>query len=1194
MNFTKIEIIGFKSFANKTEIRFDHGITGIVGPNGCGKSNVADAIRWVLGEQSAKSLRGSSMQDVIFNGTQSRKALSYCEVSLFFDNSNGIFKSEEHTEVVLTRKLYRSGESEYYINKQPRRLKDIVNLLHECGISKEGYTIIGQNKVTEILSSKPEDRRAIFEEAVGISKTKTQRLETERKLQKAMDNITRFSDICSDLERQLAPLSRQAETAKAFNELSEELKTHEVNAYLYKVENAAETKSVIQTRLQAISEDLAAKKADFDAAEKLYSESMAAVGKSDEVIKSLNEQILNKTVGLEEQKGDVKLKGQKVDFFNGEIDRLRNENNEYQNKINDLSSSLADKKSFAVKAENKKNDTNEKLEKITKRLISIMGEISNLESEAKDDTNNVIASLQSLSDINSSLGSLAAEQNLISTKQQETLAKVDELKEKLLRYQSEKAVHGEMLASLNKSISSLNDEIEASENGVRVTNGKLNELSSKIYKLNNNITTLEANEKFYRGLKDSFEGYQEAVRRLMNEAKDNKEVAKHIKGVVASVIHTEKQYEVAMEIAMGNAIQNIVTADENDAKYLIDLLKRNGWGRATFLPVNTIKYRPDSAEMMNAKREKGSLGPAAQLVTYDKYYEPVIRYLLGNTLICDTLENATAIARKYRFAFKIVTLDGDVLSPQGSMTGGSRRQNTSNLLAIDGKVENIRKDLEALRAEFETANKRKNQYDQTLKSLNEDLSRMQAELNEKKQALSVTKEKISQCDAAIDEATKEIDSYRDALKEINSRLTEIKLLKENAESDRKRVEDKKKDSSERINDGKDLEQLKKEKDKLIAENTELQSSLATLKSEISANEAEIDRLTNEINSFRNSIRENDANISGNTEIINRLKGEMEKIALSGEDQAEVASLREKLQKAESDKQGYQEKIERSNNMKQMLNEEIIQLSGDKIKEQNNLEKVDDDLKHSAEKLMEDYNLAYEDCLALKIDDYDIKSSNANIEKIKRKIRGLGPINSNAIEDYENINNIYQENLLQKEDLEKGAADLRAGIDALTKEMTEKFNSGFEVIRTNFRKIFKELFGGGSADLQLDYENCDDPLEAGIEIMAEPPGKKLQKISLLSGGEMALTAIAILFAILRLCPMPFCVLDEIEAALDEANVERFAKYLKNFSAETQFIVITHKKVTMELADALYGVTMQEKGVSSIVSVELEDVSEEALN
>ena len=1193
MNFTKIEIIGFKSFANKTVISFDHGITGIVGPNGCGKSNVADAVRWVLGEQSPKSLRGSSMQDVIFNGTQSRKSLSYCEVSLYFDNSDGMFSSEEYSEVILTRKLYRSGESEYYINKKPRRLKDIVNLLHECSVSKEGYTIIGQNKVTEILSSKPEDRRAIFEEAVGISKTKTQRLETSRKLQKTLDNITRFSDICGDLERQLAPLSRQAETAKQFNALSAELKKHEVNAYLYKVENAAGEKAGIQLRLDGINEDLAGKKADLDAAEKLYNDSMAKVGGYDDSIKALNDEILEKTVGLEAQKGNVKLTGQRVEFFNGENDRLRKENNEYQSKITDLSRDLADKKSFSIKGENEKELLTEKAKKIGEKLIAIMTEISDKENVAKDDTNAVIASLQSLTDIKSNLSSLEAEQNAFTDRQKETINKVEELKNKLLQHQNERMVLGESFNSVNKSISSLNDEIEASENGVKVTNDKVTEITNKLFRLNTSITTLEANEKIYRGLKDSFEGYQEAVRRLMNESKENSEVNKRIKGVVASIIRTDKQYETAIEIALGNAIQNIVTANEADAAYLIECLKRNGWGRATFLPISAVKARLDCSEIVSARRDRGALGHAAQLVTYDNYYEPIIRYLLGNTLICDTLDNATAIARKYRFAFKIVTLDGDVLSPQGSMTGGSRRQHAANLLSIDGRIEAIKTDLEAFRTEYAAADKKKQQYVNTLEGLKEDLAQMTSDLNEKKQSHGVLKEKISQCEAAITETEAELETYKDDLKEINTKLDEIKRQAADAEDSMIKAEMRKNESSARMSDV-SYEELRKERDNLVDENTECQTRLATLKTELSSNTADISRINEDIINLKNTIRENDATISSNTDIIRRLTGEMEKIVLSGEDQKIVSDLREKLKNAESEKEELQHTIERANGTRRMLGEEISGLTSLQLREQFNLEKVDIDLKNSADKLMEDYNLTYEDCLLLKVEDYDNKSSSSEIEKIKRKIRGLGPINNKAIEDYEEVNAIYQDYILQKEDLEKGAEDLRKGIEKLTDEMTEKFNSGFGIIRTNFTRIFKELFGGGTADLLLDYEGCEDPLDAGVEIVAEPPGKKLQKISLLSGGEMALTAIAILFAILRMCPMPFCVLDEIEAALDEENVRRFALYLKNFSADTQFIVITHKKVTMELADALYGVTMQEKGVSSIVSVELADVSSDALN
>lgn len=1191
MNFTKIEIIGFKSFANKTEIRFDHGITGIVGPNGCGKSNVADAIRWVLGEQSPKSLRGSNMQDVIFNGTQNRKSLSYCEVSLFFDNSNGIFKSVEYTEVILTRKLYRSGESEYYVNNKPSRLKDIVNLLHECGLSKEGYTIIGQNKVTEILSSKPQDRRAIFEEAVGISKTKQQRLEAERKLQKVNDNITRFSDICMDLERQLAPLSRQAETARTYNSLSEDLKKCEVNSYLYKVDNSAGEKGAINSRIEVLNDSLSQKKADFALQEKIYNESMASVGATDDEIKSLNEQILDKTVGLEEQKGNAKLYNQKIVFFNDEIERLRKENTDNQAKINANAASLADKKSYDIKAENELQMLIAKSEQIATKLVEIIKEINFNESSSKEETNRIIDSIKELSDLKSSSASLSAEQAAVEERKNDTLLKLDGLRDKIKSLGKEKQAVSDRISAVSREISSLVEEIEASENGVKITNDKLNEINNRLFSLNNSITTIEANEKFYKGLRESFEGFQDAVRRLMNAAKTDREVEKRIKGVVASLVHTDRKYEVAMEIAMGSAIQNIVTANESDASFLIEYLKRNGWGRATFLPVSAIKYRTDSAEIMSAKNENGALGLAAKLVSYDSYYEPVIRYLLGNTLICDTLDHAVGIAKKYRFAFKIVTLEGDVLSPQGSMTGGSRKQTGSNILSVDGKLEGFKKDLERLRADYEAANKKKNQYVQTLASLNSDLSEMNTQYNEKKQETVALKEKLNAIDNAVSEAEKDEYSYREVLKAINTRLQEIERQVSDMEEGKQTLENANTEkTSERQKKEGYYDELKKERDKLIAQNTECQAKVAGLKSSVASNKTDIERLSSEVSNLRSLIRDNDKTIQNDLDIIAKLKEDAEKLILSSEDQKTVAILREKLKRAEDKKETLQRDIESSNTKKTQLNDEINALTESKLKEEFNLEKVDADLRNSAEQLMRDYELAYEDCLALRAENYDHKQNLVDIDKIKRKIRGLGPINNNAIADYEAINSVYQDNLLQKNDLEKGAEDLRTGIESLTQEMTTKFNAGFEVIRSNFRRIFKELFGGGSADLLLDYEDCDDPLEAGVEIVAEPPGKKLQKISLLSGGEMALTAIAILFAILRLCPMPFCVLDEIEAALDEANVERFARYLKNFSADTQFIVITHKKVTMELADALYGVTMQEKGVSSIVSVELSDIND----
>lgn len=1189
MNFKRIELVGFKSFADKQEIQFENGVTCIVGPNGCGKSNVADAIRWVLGEQSAKQLRGSNMQDVIFNGTQNRKPLSYCEVSLVFDNTDHVFKDLEYNEVVFTRKLYRSGESEYYVNRKLARLKDIVDYLREGGVSKEGYTIIGQGKVAEILSSKPEDRRTIFEEAVGIAKTKQKRLETSRKLDRTRDNIVRISDITSELENQLEPLRKQAEKARSYQALSEELKYHEVNAYLYKSSHASQAKATINDRIRGIVNELALRSAELDDAIKSYNRHQKEIADTDDYVKQVNDELLEKTQEFERQSGNAKVYGEKINYFRNEIKRLRQEILDAENRLQELAGEITSKKDGVLENEKQLAELEIKGGKVSTELARVTAAISEGEQNQRNAQDAILKSVESLADLKQNIGALSSEKNVIEARQKETNEKLDALSGKLSELTMENTVKQTELAQTEKLIANTKNDIKDKENDIAATNIYISDINSRIFKLNSEIAALEANKRTFASIRDNFEGFPVSVRHLLNSGKSNPEVAKRIKGVVANLVKTDAKYETAIETCFGGAMQNVVTATPDDAQYLINFLKRTEGGRVTFLPVSSMKPRADGPDTRAAQDERGALGLATDLVSYDKYFDNVIKFLLGNTLIVDTIENATNIAKKYRFGFRIVTLDGDVLSSNGSMSGGSRKQGASGILSMDRKLDDADKLIAEKKDEMERRTNKRAQLEAQVAEQKRELDRVNTSLQDLRQKSVALKEQIAAIEIKIEDVKKEIEGCRNSIALISSRITEIDREYSDIESGNQALEQKKQSaSSDAVKNQSVFDEYKKRRDELVDENVRIQAKLGALQAEIKASREDIARMESERETLAATREKNQATIDNDDSIISGLMTEVEKVALTGSQKEYLQTLKDKRASFERRKAELNESATQDNLRREMVQAEITKLSERKYSEEVSLSKIDSEIEYMQQRVAEEYNITYEDALPNADPDYDITTSAQEIARLKKKIGSLGSINHTAIEDFDALDARYQDMATQRDDLLKAEEDLKNVIADLTNEMSEKFSEGFAKIRANFSRIFKELFGGGSADLILEQGETDDPLEQGVEIVAEPPGKKLQKISLLSGGEMALTAIAILFAILKLKPMPFVVLDEIEAALDDANVERFANYLRNFSDDTQFIVITHKKVTMGLADALFGVTMQEKGVSRIVSVKLAEV------
>ena len=1190
MNFEKVEIYGFKSFADKAEIKFGDGITGIVGPNGCGKSNVADAIRWVLGEQSAKSLRGSSMQDVIFSGTQGRKSLSYCEVSLYFDNSNRMF-SIDYNELIITRKLFRSGESEYYINKQPARLREIVDLLHECGIGKDGYNIIGQGKVEEIMSAKPEDRRTIFEEATGIAKFKTRKNESERKLDRTHENLVRYIDILTEIEGQLGPLERQAAKAKEFNELSAELKYHELNTYIAKVDGVETAKGKIHTRIKGIDEQTALRQDELNAAQREYDKIFLDISEADSTLKKLNDELLEKRVSMEKNTGAKQLYEQKISYLLSQIERAEKEIEENIQLIEESKSTFSINEEKLIKEQDELKVLQDKADKLSRKLLSLTEKITLGEELQNANTRKVIESIESLSDIKMNKGTMSIEKKNLLEKLEELTQKLDALSVKRDGLFNDKERADKSIDELDRSVFDLKNQIDEKENQIRNSNEEVAKVDNQIYSLNSVITTLVTKDNFYKGLKDSYEGYAPAVKSLFNKAKENGELKRRIKGVVAELIKSDKKYDIALETLLGMAAQNVVTATPDDAKYLIEYLKINKLGRITFLPISSVKPREQSASVTSALNERGALGVANKLVTYDSQYENVISNLLGNTLVVDTLENATRIADKFRFAFRMVTLDGDVFSTQGAMTGGSRRTDTVGLLSGDRKIEENAAQLKIKREEMDRLKTEKADLEKKRDHALDEHSMLGDLYNGKRQQILVEREKQGSAEKALSEVGQEIERATDLVEEVKERLKKLDADFEVVQSGGAKLEaDRESAKSTADKHQAEYEALKKERDEIANQSTELQVKITELKGDVASLSAENARLKGVITEAESSNEGLKKSNEGAAGIIEELRLDQEKVALTKEEQDYVNGIRDKIDGIESNKSELREKLNRNDEKKTFLTNAISELTDKKHTEEIALAKIDSDLEYLQQSIWEDYQETYETAVKQKAENYDASFGEAEIARIRRKRSSLGAINATAIDDCKALKERYDEMTTQKEDLEKAEKDLKEAIEKIKAEMLTQFDEGFTKINENFQRIFKELFGGGRAMLQMDYSEVEDRLEAGVEIVAEPPGKKLQKLSLLSGGEKALTAIAILFSILKLRPKPFCVLDEIEAALDEANVDRFARYLKKFSQETQFIVITHRKPTMELADALFGVTMQEKGVSKTVSVKLSDVAD----
>ena len=1190
ITFKEIEMTGFKSFADTTKISFDGGITGIVGPNGCGKSNVSDAIRWVLGEQSTKALRGKSMQDVIFAGTEKRKKLSYCEVSLTFDNTNKWFNID-HDEVVLTRKLYRSGESEYQINHQPCRLKDIRDILYDTGIGKDGYSIIGQGRVEEIISSKPEDRRAIFEEAAGIAKYKARKVETENRLARVRDNLSRANDISTEVERRLGPLKKQSEDAKKYLEYRDFLKNLEINAYVYQYDHAAQTKSEINTKLQGYKDNLSVLNSSLETEQAKYDKALNEIDQLDKKATELHNEVLVNTVALEKQQSDYRLISEQTRYMKEQLDRLNAQ-------LSLLNQDLTQKKDLISTANARKQDENIQLEKlkeqsqeITNKYLSLIDELTKSEGEKEENQRNIIDNLSKLTDIKSNLSAYIAKRDTLKEN-------INLDSEKLKNLENEKANLEQNIINLSNVVNSLKatkiekeKNLETIQNKLQNLTNTIEELNSRIYALKSGIANDTNRKNILSNLQADFEGYQFAVKRLLQESKQNSRLNSAIKGVVGNIINVDEKYQTAIEIALGGSIQNIVTQDEEDAKVLINYLKEYKLGRATFLPITTVKPKFININDKKLLSVNGCLGVASDLVKTDAKFKPVIDSLLGSTVVCDNLDNAVILAKKSSYSFRIVTLEGDVLSPQGSMSGGSKKSNDSSLLSKENEIKKLAKDIEEKSNELNNLVAQFNQNQDSLTKLkvmqNSEtlaLSNINSEFYTNNSKL----ESLNENKSSLVEQIFSIESQLKVATNIVTDLTEKINSIDKVEADYALTKSKAGEMSESNKTA--YEELKSKRDEYQEKLTQIKVEMASTLEKIHALDKDLESYALDVETIKSSIDKINVEISSQQKIYDEaisLNQTKQKDSNVTEIQVKIDELNTKISQFSEFKQSLMKELKDLDEKRNEISNNISHLNNKIFQEESRLQKVDIDIENMQERIYEEYEMTYNDCLPFKnIDEnYNIRDSLIEINKIKNKISSLGYVNINAIDEYKTEGARYEEMCTQIEDLKKAEEDAVKIIKDLSQEMLTQFNEEFVKIQENFTKVFKELFGGGNARLEL--LPSEDPLTAGVEIIAQPPGKVLSSITLLSGGEKAMTAIAILFAILKLKPMPFCFLDEIEAALDDANIDRYANYLKHFSDETQFIVITHRKPTMEVVDSLYGVTMEEKGVSKIVSVKLSD-------
>lgn len=1184
MFLKSLEIRGFKSFADKTELNFKKGITAIVGPNGSGKSNVSDSVRWVLGEQSAKTLRGAKMEDVIFTGTEYRKPIGYAQVSLTLDNSLGELPLD-YLDVKVTRKLFRSGESEYLINNSPCRLKDVVSLFMDTGIGKEGYSLIGQGKIDSILSGKPEDRRAILEEAAGIVKFKSRKVEAERKLKNTEENLVRINDIIFTYEERLGPLEEEKNKALRYLELSNELKHKEISSIMSELHNIDEVILKQKEKIQDLiafndkqkekykveREKMFALKEELDSLENSHSEkqgeyfakkeeinrSLGKVNLLNERIKNIDELVLKNKAELEENKKKLnslmKEKNSIEKDFNSNKDKFAKELeeiNKLEKEVNELNSKLISKEKEVKKIKDEELELLRKVSSSKNKKTMLESELNNLNEKIESSKNKQINYDNSLK-IN--LATKVTLQKELQNIEEEKQNKEKELREKEIQFRE-------------------------GLNSIKETQNKLNQVLSKGNKL-------EANKEMLNKLEKQYEGYNLSVKKIMSSVDAGRvKINKNKCKVLGEVLETKAGYETAIEIALGGSISNIITEDEEVAKILINHLRENKLGRATFLPLSIIRGKKLELSK-NIVESKGFLGIASDLVGFKEVYKNVINYVLGKTIICDNIDNAIKIAKVLNYRYKIVTLSGEVVNAGGALTGGSLYQKNTGIMSRKNEVKSLEDELVNVKKEEKILTKELEELNNIQEDLNIQKKEITDKIYEKNLELADLNNKIKNVNDETFKIKNSIKSLELELKDTDSRKAKIEKEIELVNEKISQVENKEVTNSQRVKElEKKCEELSKNlfkhKDKL----TNMKINKAKLQEVIEGREKEAFRINSSIEEVENKI----VNLTKYLEEIKSNKEESKKEIISCEkfiknEEGNILTLEENFKSFELKKGKLKETINSVENALEVLSVEIARKEEEVHKNDITYTKQENEKNILNKRLLEEFNTDFHEEKNRFKPIEDINAHKSRITTLKARITGLGNVNVNAIEEFKEISEKHNFMATERDDLEKAKEELLNVIEEMTSKMRVVFRQNFNILNKLFDETFKELFKGGSAKLVLGE---GDELTGNIDINVQPPGKKLQNINLMSGGEKVLSAIALLFSILKMKPTPFCILDEIEAALDDANVRRYAEFLGKFRDNTQFIVITHRKGTMEAADIMYGVTMEEKGISKIVSVDLD--------
>lgn len=1194
LNFVKIEARGFKSFADKIEIPFQEGVTAIIGPNGCGKSNVADAIRWTLGEQSAKQLRGKKMQDVIFAGTEKRKSMSYCEVSLTFNNADRhIFPSLPYDEVVITRKLDRSGLSEYFINHTHCRMKDIISLFHDTGIGKEGYSIIGQGRVAEIMSAKPEDRRQIFEEAAGISKFRAQRTEAERNLGKTSVNLQTANEIINEIEKQINPLRKQAETAQKYFELKEQLKHNEVNLYIYNYENNQSIKQKILDRITASEKELKIKEMQYNECVLKYDECIRESSGIDRVYDECHSDLLTLKVDAERFAGEASVLKERISHIQSEISRLNGELQSIDNQLV-VSSQLIDKAQAKKEAEFQQYlKAGKDFEALQERYASITKSLAGSESDLETRNLEYVRSIEDLSALKSNLSGYIAEKGINDERAKTLLALVNQKKARLDEELTNLAIYdGKVKTSKERMREVMQEYNEVLSNKMECQEA-IKSYGEDVVSLNTKLGLAEGNLRLYTAVKNEYSGYQDAVKRLMLDSKHDPALASKIMGVLAEVINVPAEFEAAIEYALGGAMQNVLVATESDASDLINYLKQKSYGRVTFRPLSSCRPHPLTGENRNVLHEPGCYGVASDLIKYDRKFDGFVQTLLGSTVVVNNIDNAIRIFKKYNQSFKIVTLDGEIFSRGGEITGGSRRNQTQGLLAQEKKIEQAQANLEKIKKNIATLNSERAERESELHECDARIEQLNNEIGELRISTGLCEDKAKQAfevtetlKTEIQHDAEEYEIVKATIKDLEDKISAIDSLE-------KEVNERRDEYNALLAASKDVStEQKSEREEMSAQVMEMRVKLAGHKSALDACDQDLFRLNREKESLEDEKLDIIAMLKTEQNNLENITKAPEKTTFSKADEERIAKLEQQIASLSERKRTLSGEIVQLDEQKTQIFNERNAINEKKVRDEGMLENVDIEIRNQAEHILEEYDLTYTSALAFKDEEFKSYGALTVISDLKKAINRLGDVNPLALQTLKETEERLEEQVSQRDDIQKAYDDIMTVINELTGEMQSKFTDAFDKISENFKGIFQEMFGGGKGELRLNMTDTEDVLEAGIDIYAQPPGKKLQNISLLSGGEQALTAISILFAILKLKPMPFCMLDEIEAALDDANVNLFAEFLKKFSDYTQFIVITHRKPTMRHADTIFGVTMEEKGVTKIVSIEFEEAQKQA--